>query len=209
MNGQLNRPPSGAPVAAFDLNGTLISGHSIPRFVVSAAGPIRTGWAIVRSVRPTIRSGSRATFKSEILDNVLAGRSAAEVRAVGEAVAEKLVRDELRADIAARVDQHRFAGHQLVMVTAALDVYARPIAERLGFDAVLSAVVELSDGNCTGRILDADLRHEAKVRALKDWLGEVDSVVYAYGNSEDDQELVEFAKATRQRVERDRTTSAR
>jgi phosphoserine phosphatase len=90
----------------------------------------------------------------------------------------------------------------VVLVTAALDVYATAVADHLGLDGVVSPTVEIVDGRCTGRIIDADLNGQTKVEALKAWLGdrEPDAVVYAYGNSNEDDELLAYAASTHRRT---------
>jgi phosphoserine phosphatase len=89
-----------------------------------------------------------------------------------------------------------------VLLTAALDVYAASVADRLGFDACLSARVEVEHGRCTGRVVDADLTGETKVRRLRAWLGDraVRATVVAYGNSSDDDAVLAWAAQTQRRA---------
>jgi phosphatidylglycerophosphatase C len=88
-----------------------------------------------------------------------------------------------------------------VLVSAALDVYVEPVAELLGATAAISTVVEVTGDRCTGRLIDADLHDERKVERLQAWLGprEPSVTVYAYGNSEDDDEMAAYAERTQRR----------
>jgi phosphatidylglycerophosphatase C len=193
--------PTGAPVAAFDLDGTLASGHSLPRFVVALAGPTGALRAVVAGAPALARDRAAGRFKEAALHAVLAGRPWAEVDAVGRAVAVQMARRHLRPYMVGRAERHRRRGHQLVLVTAALDVYVAHLARILGFDAVLAPRVEVVDGTCTGRVLDADMNDERKPRALRAWLGALEptAVVVAYGDSRRDAALVRYAARTRAR----------
>jgi phosphatidylglycerophosphatase C len=202
MGDERRSEPSGAPVAAFDLDGTLVAGHSMPRFILRVAGPVRGGCAVVHAVPPALWSRSRRELKQRVVAAALAGRPVDEVRRVGRQVADELVTDHLIEDSLLELEAHRAAGHQLVLVTAALDVYADQIGDALDLDAVIAAKVEVSDGICTGRVANADLRGATKVTELTAWLGdrEPGAVVFAYGNSDDDRALVRYAAATRERA---------
>ena len=71
----------------------------------------------------------------------------------------EIVQRHLRADMVQRADWHRTQGHDLVIVSASLGVYLRPIAEQLRFDAVLCTELEVGDdGVLTGRMDGANVR---------------------------------------------------
>jgi phosphatidylglycerophosphatase C len=194
--------PTGAPVAAFDLDGTLTSGHSLPRFVVALIGRTAALRALGAAVPAAVKGHSRSHLKASALHAVLAGKPSVEVGVVGHVLASEMARDRLQLHMAATVEAHRRRGHQLVLVTAALDAYAAPMARILGFDALLAPRVEVVDGVCTGRVLDADMNDDAKPRALRAWLGDLEpeAVVFAYGDSRRDEELLRYAAQTRTRL---------
>ena len=106
------------------------------------------------------------------------------------------MRRHLRAQAIDRVDWHRTQGHRLVIVSASLGVYVRPIAERLRFDAVLATELEVDDdGRLTGRLgartSAAPRRPAASTRGSAD----MPAYVWAYGDSSGDREL--WARADR------------
>ena len=66
-----------------------------------------------------------------------------------------------------RADWHRTQGHRLVIISASLGAYLRPIGERLRFDAVLATELEAGpDGRLTGRIAGENVRGPEKARRL-------------------------------------------
>jgi HAD superfamily hydrolase (TIGR01490 family) len=188
-------------VAAFDLDGTLVDGHSMPRFAGALTGPIGASTAVACALVRSLPRPDVATVKRCYWHRLLHDRPAAEVRAVGERVARDLVDHLLRPDVVERLERHRAGGDELVLVTAALDVYARPFARELELDHVIATEVVVEGDRCTGELRDADLKDERKVEALRRWLGPRESAarVHAYGNSEDDEELLRYAEVTRRR----------
>lgn len=197
--------PAGAPtgpahvVAAFDLDGTLTSGHSLVDIAVRLVGWRGFARAVVAAAGRSGFPPRRGAYKDALFERVLAGRSASDVRRVGALLARDLVEERLREETAAELRAHQAAGHEVVLVTAALDVYVEPVARLLGIDGVISTRVEVVGGRCTGRLLDSALHDERKVELLRAWLGPrvATTEVHAYGNSEDDDELQRFAESTR------------
>ena len=85
--------------------------------------------------------------------------------------AADVIARHLRAEAVERADWHRTQGHRLVIVSASLAVYLRPIAEHLRFDAVLATELEVGDdGRLTGAIDGANVRGAEKARRLDAWL---------------------------------------
>ena len=118
------------------------------------------------------RSGRRDAVKAEVLRRIFTGYDVERLDKLGRAFAFDVMRRHLRAETVDRVDWHRTQGHRLVIVSASLGVYVRPIAERLRFDAVLATELEVGiDGKLTGRLDGANVRGAEKARRLDVWLG--------------------------------------
>ena len=189
-------------VAAFDFDGTLARGDSLIPFLTWVCGRSAVaralawhgaaiGWAVAGR-------GSRDLVKERFVSGLLRGRSASDVAAAGSAFASHLVGQRLRPDMAARVAWHRGEGHELVLVSASLTVYLEPVAEALGFDAVLATKLEVGDdGLLTGRLLGANVRGPEKAARLAAWLGDDahDVELWAYGDSSGDHDLLALASS--------------
>ncbi|MEX1006985.1 MAG: HAD-IB family hydrolase [Acidimicrobiia bacterium] len=187
-------------VAAFDFDGTLSTRDNFMPFLFRVAGaPAATQTLATSGVR-VARNGrsewGRDAVKAEVLRRIFADYDADRFDTLGREFASDIVRRHLRPEAVDRVDWHRTQGHKLVVVSASLGVYVRPVAERLRFDAVLATELELGPGGkLTGKLEGANVRGAEKTRRLDVWLGGEPAYVWAYGDSSGDREL--WARADR------------
>jgi phosphatidylglycerophosphatase C len=191
-------------VAAFDFDGTLSTRDNFVPFLRRVAGSTAAARAFATGVSRLARADrahrSRNDMKAEVLEQLFAGRDADDVEDAARAFASEVLADHLRVEAIQRADWHRTQGHRLVIVSASLGVYLRPIAEHLRFDAVLATELEVDgDGRLTGRMDGENVRGPEKARRLEAWLAQEapDTVpfVWAYGDSSGDKEL--WARADR------------
>jgi HAD superfamily hydrolase (TIGR01490 family) len=120
---------------------------------------------------------------------LIAGRSVAEITAVGEEVYDTVLALRIFPGTKKLLDQHIAAGDQVWLVTATPVEIGRLIAHRLGATGCLGTVAEHKDGYYTGR-LRGDLMHGAvKAEAVRE-LAERENLdldaSYAYGDSLND-----------------------
>lgn len=183
-------------VAAFDVDGTLTVRDCVRPFLVKVGG--WGGLAVALARKPVASAGAAARrdrdrFKELLVGGVLRGRGVAQVEEMGEAFARTVADGWLRADTVARLRWHQRMGHRIVLVSASLGPYLRPLGRTLGVDEVLCAEPR-RDGDRYGDGLEgANCRAEEKVRRLDAWLhsaGIGDATVWAYGDSTGDRELL-------------------
>jgi HAD superfamily hydrolase (TIGR01490 family) len=200
-------------VAAFDFDGTLSTRDNFVPFLRYVAGPVAVANAVTAG---TVRVGaqgrpswSRDALKAQVLARLFAGRSARRVDDLGHAFADDIVRNHLRSEAVEQADWHRTQGHVLVIVSASLGVYLRPVAQRLRFDTVLCSELEVGDDDrLTGRLVGPNVRGAEKPRRLDEWLAGEPAYVWAYGDSSGDRML--WARADRAvRVGRTRRIAVR
>jgi phosphatidylglycerophosphatase C len=93
-----------------------------------------------------------------------------------------------------RIAHHRTSGHDLVIVSASLVYYLRPIASDLGFHHVIAVEMEADpDGVLTGALTTPNVRREHKETRLREWLGDEPFELWAYGDSSGDEHLLGMA----------------
>jgi phosphatidylglycerophosphatase C len=191
-------------VAAFDFDGTLSTRDNFVPFLIRLAGLPATarafataGFGVVTGGRSTWRMANvRDDVKVSLLHQLVGGRDAADLDDTARVFARDVLARHMRAEAVSRVDWHRDQGHRLVIVSASLAAYLRPIADELGFDAVLATELEVDDdGRLTGAIAGNNVRGPEKARLLDAWLDGTRPFVFAYGDSSGDKEL--WARANR------------
>jgi HAD superfamily hydrolase (TIGR01490 family) len=191
-------------VAAFDFDGTLSTRDNFVPFLMRFAGRSATARAfatagihVARAGRASWRAANvRHDVKVSLLRQLVGGRDADDLDDTARAFARDVLARHMRRDAVERAEWHRDQGHRLVIVSASLATYLRPIAEELAFDAVLATELEVGDdGRLTGDIAGHNVRGPEKARLLEVWLDGATPFVFAYGDSSGDKEL--WARADR------------
>jgi phosphatidylglycerophosphatase C len=190
-------PRAGRPgVAAFDFDGTLSERDSLLSFLREACGTARVAWALLLAVP---RARDRDKFKLAVVGRLFRGWPAERLDTLGAAYAATLP-DELRPELVQRVRWHQQQGHRVVIVSASLGVYLRPLAASLGMDAALAVeLVAGSDARLTGEVVGGlNTRGPEKVARLRAWADgqygpSADIELWAYGDSAGDDELLALA----------------
>jgi phosphatidylglycerophosphatase C len=189
-------------VAAFDFDGTLTKHDSLLPFLTAVRGRAAVSLAMARlAPRLGLMAMGRADrdhTKEQLVTSLLAGSSAAALDTAGARYGDHLA-TRLRPDVVERLDWHRDAGHELVLISASPTVYLEPLGAQLGFAAVLATRLEVGpDGTLSGRFEGGNCRGPEKVRRLQAWLGSrTPTEVWAYGNSAGDDDLLAFADHAR------------
>ena len=183
-------------IAAFDFDGTLARQDTFVPFLRHACGNRRVALAAATAARTT---RDRDVLKLAVLASLLRGWPEDRLAEVGAAYARRLPA-LLRPEMVTRLRWHQDEGHRVVLVSASLGTYLRPLANALGLDAALAVEMEVGpSGLLTGAVQGGfNTRGPAKVARLREWLdGSVgpDAAleVWAYGDSAGDEELLAYA----------------
>jgi phosphatidylglycerophosphatase C len=184
--------------AAFDFDGTLTRRDTLVPFLASIAGRA-TVLRALGAESPQLAlvaagRGNRDVVKERVLTRVLAGRSYADVEAAGRAFGAELTRSAITTEGRNRIAWHLREGHEVVIVSATLDVYLDEVARALGVAHVLcTGLVADERGRCTGRLRGANCRGAEKAARLHALFGDDDVELWAYGNSRGDDEMLALA----------------
>lgn len=197
---------SGRRIAAFDFDGTLTRRDTLLPFLARSCGARAFGQTM-RRIAPlavrnrTGRTGAqpaelhhRDATKSALLRDLFAGRPEAWFLAEGRSYASTLG-SKLRPEMLEQLEWHRAAGHELIIVSASLRTYLDPFATTFGFDHVIGVELEADDqGTLTGEMVGPNVRAAEKAVRLRRWLdGDEPEMLWAYGNSSGDTELLAMA----------------
>lgn len=186
----------GRRLALFDFDGTITSRDTMFAFVWHARGPLRTVlglvWLAPMLVAHRLGLVPSERAKTLLLRHFFAGERRERLVSLGQSFVAHIdacTRPEARK----RLDWHRELGHDVVVVSASLDVWLAAWAEHYGVRVVCTEAHwegdaftgALATPNCNGAC------KEERVRAALDLEGY--EFVYGYGDSAGDAEMLALA----------------
>ncbi len=161
--------------AFFDVDNTMMQGASIFHFARGLAA--RKFFTTSDLVKFAIRQlkfraigeedPADAAEAKEAALSFVAGRSVAEIVALGEEIYDELMADKIYPGTRALAQRHLDAGQRVWLVTATPVELAQLIARRLGLTGALGTVAATEDGNYTGRLVGELLHGPAKAAAVR------------------------------------------
>jgi phosphatidylglycerophosphatase C len=187
---------NGRTLALFDLDGTITTHDTMFAFVRHARGNLRTALGLLW-LSPVLGLHAlglvdATTAKTALLRHFFGGLPKQTLQAWAESFASPL--DELvRPEARARLQWHREQGHEIVLVSASLDLWLSPWAQRQALNLLCTQAHfdgdvftgSLQGPNCNGP------EKEARIRAAHDLSSY--TFVYAYGDSSGDVQMLALA----------------
>lgn len=183
-------------LALFDLDGTLTAGDTMFAFVFHCRGTLRT-WLGLLWLSPLLALHAAglvaaAPTKAAFLRHFLGGFSREALEAWARSFADHLEAN-IRPEARSRLQWHREQGHDIVVVSASLDLWLAPWAARHGLTLLCTQgqfeqdvfTGQLATPNCNGP------EKETRIRASCD-LSRYE-YIYAYGDSSGDTEMLALA----------------
>ena len=186
-------------VAAFDFDGTMTKHDSLYDFFKYSAGTLETYFIFLQHLPKFIGFGlkifSRQDLKESLLKSFFKGIPITDLRLKGEAFAFDVIPQLLKKEALTKLKWHQGQGHRCILVSANMDVYLDYFAKNNQFDDCLCTKAAFDEkGFVTGYIQGKNCRGEEKVCRLTELLGpKEDYILYAYGDSDGDKEMLELA----------------
>lgn len=186
-------------VAAFDFDGTLTRHDTLLPFLLHVAGHVKFMIKII-SLSNILTAYALGIMRNDIakikvLRRFLANMEMSKVQQFALQFAEQKLPGLLRPEAMQRLAWHKQQGHRCVVVSASLELYLRPWALKAGFDDVLcSRLEQIEGGRTSGKLLGENCFGPEKMRRLEALLGPREGyILYAYGDSRGDKELLSAA----------------
>lgn len=186
-------------IAVFDFDHTITNRDSLLPFLFYTTGSLKTYYYLFKLIPYfigfIIGIIPRQRIKEKILETFFKGWSFIHLQKIGEDYAKQILDEFVKEEAIDRLRWHQQQGHYCLLVSASLEFYLEPWAKEKGFDQVLASRLELNSfGQVTGKLEGLNCWGPEKKRRLFEWLGkEHDYVMYAYGDSRGDKELLEMA----------------
>ena len=191
-------PEHSEPVVAFfDMDKTLILGHSIWALLREAVSSQRSGTARMATefLAHYDRRGGGRNYSS-VYKSMLGGIAGLEVAEL-EKLADKAFARSLAANIYREARElvalHQQLGHKVVIVSAATQFQVAQVAQALGVDDFLCTLLEAKGGHLTGELVGPLCYGEGKVTAARKYTrshGAALAQCWFYSDSCDDLPLL-------------------
>lgn len=187
-----------AVVAAFDFDGTLTTGDTLLAFVRFTHGRRKLLMGFLRHAHLLLMMKMglypNGKVKEKVFSHFYKGTSYQQFKWWGCRFAD-VAETMLNRQVVETLRQHLAAGHTVCVVTASIDEWVRPVCERLGVGTLLATHIEIAaDGTLTGRFLSPNCHGAQKVARLLEVFPQRETyMLYAYGDSRGDNELLAFA----------------
>jgi HAD superfamily hydrolase (TIGR01490 family) len=180
----------------FDVDGTLVSTNLVQPtlyYLANLGTPLKSlkslGGALLKAPAMALAEARDRRLFNELLYSAYAGVSEDRLEVLSREVYEKVLRPALYPFAQGLVDQAKRAGHDVVLLSGALEVVIRHLAEELGADHVIANRLELKGRVATGKILRPVVAGPTKARLLAEHArthGHDLADCYAYSDSYSD-----------------------
>ncbi|MCF9045379.1 HAD-IB family hydrolase [Acinetobacter nectaris] len=183
-------------LALFDFDGTLYLRDSFTRFifyVLKSRYVFKKGVALIPWVQKYYLNLYPAPkMRKKLFYTMFEGFDSAHVEADGKNYAKTLLAD-LNPILWAQLKQHQELGHRVVLVSASIDLYLKPLCDLLGIDLICTKT-EVMNGHLTGLYISEDCSgEEKKIQVLKSYPRDEYGSIYAYGNTHEDLAMLSIA----------------
>ncbi|USA45544.1 HAD-IB family hydrolase [Acinetobacter sp. C26M] len=183
-------------LALFDFDGTLYPRDSFTGFIFFALSKrhiVKRGLKVLPWIQAYyLRLYPAHAMRPRLFQSMFKDISVDFVEQLAQEYAQKLIK-KLDPDLFQQLQLHQQRGDHVVLVSASVDLYLDPICEVLNIE-LLCTQTERKDGLLTGRYRSEDCSSEQKkLRILQTYNLENYQTIYAYGNSEEDLEMLSLA----------------
>lgn len=186
-------------LALFDFDGTLCKKDSFTGFIFYALSKrhiVKQGLKLLPWIQAYYLNVYPAhAMRPKLFYGMFKDTDYAEIQKIAEEYAQHLIQ-ELDPKFMQQLQLHQALRHDVVLVSASIDLYLKPLCQLLGIDLICTET-EVRESRLTGHYQSADCsRMEKKKRiSLQYPIAEYASI-YAYGNSEEDLEMFSLAQYT-------------
>ncbi|MFH7764545.1 HAD-IB family hydrolase [Acinetobacter sp. BSP-28] len=183
-------------LALFDFDGTLCKKDSFTGFIFYALSKrhiIKQGIKILPWIQAYYLSVYPApAMRSKLFRAMFSNANALELQQMAQEYAENLM-NQLNSPLLKQLKQHQALGDEVVLVSASVDIYLKHVCGLLNIDLICTHTEQVNNVY-TGQYTTPDCSSEQKrLRILEKYSLDHYSVIYAYGNSVEDNEMLSLA----------------
>lgn len=186
-------------LALFDFDGTLCTKDSFTGFIFYALSKrhiVKQGIKILPWIQAYYLNAYPAhAMRSKLFRAMFSNANAFELQQMAQEYAENLM-NQLNQPLLKQLKQHQALGDDVVLVSASVDVYLKHVCTLLNIDLICTQTEQVNEVY-TGQYTTPDCSSEQKrQRILEKYHLDDYAVIYAYGNSREDDEMLAMANHT-------------
>jgi phosphatidylglycerophosphatase C len=141
------------------------------------------------------RALSNHRFKEEFCRCLLQGETHERIVQLSAEFATRHLGSVFRKPLVRILHEHRESGDEVYIVSSNFAFVLLPLQQQLDVNGVIATELEMVDGRCTGKLAGRACAGSEKVRRVLARFGhERVRQAVAYGDSEDDRQLLEFVQ---------------
>jgi phosphatidylglycerophosphatase C len=186
-------------IAAFDFDGTLTYHYTLVPFLTYVSGRFKV-YSNILLLAPLFISClmglySRQKAKEALLKRVIGGMPVQALKKKGVEFISGPLQTMLRPEAMQKLRWHQEQGHRCILISANLNVYLETWCALVGIDDLICSKLKVNpEGIVTGALEGENCWGSIKVERLLQLLGpKKQFVLFAYGDSQGDKELLAIA----------------
>ncbi|WP_151814495.1 HAD family hydrolase [Acinetobacter junii] len=186
-------------LALFDFDGTLYPKDSFSGFIfytLSKRHIVKNGLKILPWIQAYYLNLYPAhAMRPKLYQSMFKGIPVDFVDQLSQDYAKKIIK-KLDSNLMKQLHKHQQRGDLIVLVSASIDIYLKYVCKFLNIELICT-VTEIQNGHLTGFYQSEDCSREQKKRRILDQYNLSNyQHIYAYGNSEEDLEMLSIADFT-------------
>lgn len=191
-------------IALFDFDGTITKKSTTTPFLKCLSG--RTFLLKLLTKIPSLISYHCHFSSLDQLNNIIAstffkGLTREHLYQTGEHFSNQIIPSLVKKTALERLKWHQDQGHYCILATAAFNIYIDYWAKISGFDAIASTQIHFdSQDVASGTIQGQSCYGAEKLKRVLDLIGSEPRLIYAYGDSSGDAEMLAYATHAHYRI---------
>ena len=184
-------------LALFDFDGTVTTRDTFLEFIKFYRGN-RRFWLGMLSISPwlvglKLKAIPNQKVKEKALLTFFKNEPIAEFDRLAALFCEQKVPQLIKADALSRIQWHKSQGHRVIIVSASLENWIEPWANKQGIE-VIASIPEINEGKISGKLIGKNCHGEEKTCRVREKVSLTDyQSVYAYGDTSGDKEMLQMA----------------
>jgi len=184
-------------IAAFDFDGTITKRDTLPFFIWFAVtiNRLLTGTMLIAPFVVLFKLKFIPNYKAKerLFKTFFAGIELDKFNILSEKFSSNIEKIVNPAALE-KIRWHQQRGHEVIIISASAENWIRPWATAHGIDTILATRLEVKNNFITGNFLTKNCHGPEKVqRLLEKYPDRENYILYAYGDSNGDKELLALA----------------